>query len=310
MRLPNHILASGLAIFLAVAAPFRAAGLELRYLYNLATLTGQVRLNGLALSYDPSGRELFASGYGGVRIFNSAGVQTYSFGFSDDEAGFVVDVAALEDGDLVLLTHRQRDFNLLRANFRGEPQEQLKLSGVPPEFPDDFRPNTLAYARGHIYLADQAGMRVLVVDERGRTVAWRDLAAMLDVVEKRQDLGLGGFGVDGDGNLLFTIAPLFKAYLITPGGEVRSFGTPGSAPGKFNIVAGIAADDRGHLYVVDSLKCAVLVFDRQFKFLGEFGYRGFAPGRLIAPGGVTVGHGQVYVAQKGGRGVSVYQVRE
>jgi DNA-binding beta-propeller fold protein YncE len=309
MRLLAHILPLALAL-LGAAAPVRAGGLELRYLHNLATLTGQVRLNGLGLSYDPAGRELFAIGYGGVRVFNSAGVETYQFGYSDDETGFVTDVAALEDGDLVLLTYRERDFALLRANFRGEIQETLKLTGVPPEFPEDFRPTSLAYARGRIYLADRPGMRVLVVDERGRTLAAHDLAAVLGQEAKRQDLGLSGFAVDQEGNLLFTIASLFKAYLYAPGGEARSFGTPGSAPGKFNVVSGIAADDRGHLFVVDSLKCAVLVFDRDFKFLGEFGYRGHAPGRLIAPSGVAVGQGRVYVAQYGGRGVTVYQVRE
>lgn len=294
----------------AAVAPDRVNALELRYLHNLATLTGQVRLNGLALSYDPAGRELFAIGYGGVRVFNSSGVETYQFGYSDDETGFVTDVAAMEDGDLVLLTQREREFALWRANFRGEPQEALKLTGVPPEFGPDFRPRSLAYLRGRIYLADKAGMRVLVVDEHGRTLAAHDIAALLGEEKRREDLGLSGFSVDRDGNLLFTIASLFKAYVYAPGGEVRSFGVPGSAPGKFNVVGAIAADDQGRLFLADALKCAVLVFDRDFRFLGEFGYRGYAPGRLISPSSVAVGHGRVYVAQYGAKGVSVYQIRE
>ncbi|HZY01899.1 MAG TPA: hypothetical protein VFF02_00255 [Anaeromyxobacteraceae bacterium] len=294
----------------ASAAPIRGHGLELRYAYSLATLTGQVRLNGLELSYDPAGRELFATGYGSVRVFNTSGVQTYQFGNADDEAGFVADVAALEDGELLLLTSRERSFSLLRANFRGEPQETLNLTGLPPEFPGDFRPGAIAYSRGRIYLADKPGMRVLVVDERGRTLAAYDLAALIGEQEKRQDLGINGFAVDREGNLLFTIAPLFKAYVYPPGGEVRSFGVPGSAPGKFNLVGGIASDDQGRLYLADLLKCAVLVFDREFKFLGEFGYRGRAPGRLIAPTGVAVGQGRVYVSQYGSMGISVYQIHE
>ena len=295
---------------LAVASPARVAGLELRYLYDLATLTGQIRLNGLILSYDPAANELFATGSGTVRVFNATGVETYSFGTTDDEMGFVGAVAALEDGDLVLLTYRESQFSVVRANFRGEPQERINLTGVPPEFSGEFRPTAIAYANGKIYLADQPNMRVLLVDQRGTSLASYDLASMLDVADKRQDLGLSGFNVDKEGNLLFTIAPLFKAYVVSPGGEVRSFGTPGSAPGKFNIAAGIAADGAGHLFVVDALKCAVLAFDRDFKFLGEFGYRGRGPGRLISPRGVAVGNGKVFVSQNGGRGVTVYQLRE
>ena len=291
-------------------APVRGSALELRYAYNLATLTGQVRLNGLELSYDPAARELFAIGYGGVRIFNASGVETYRFGHSEDETGFVTDVAAMEDGDLLLLTRREQQYSLLRANFRGEPQERLSLTGVPDEVASEFRPTSMAYARGRIYLADKVGMRVLVVDERGQTLAAHDIAALIGEEKKRQDLGLNGFAVDKDGSLLFTIAPLFRAYVYAPGGEVRSFGIPGSAPGKFNVVGGIAADDQGRLFVVDTLKCAVLVFNKDFKFLGEFGYRGYAPGRLIAPSRVAVGDGRVYVAQYGSRGVTVYQVRE
>jgi len=169
----------------------------------------------------------------------------------------------------------------------------------------------MVYAQGRIYLADLPRMKVLVVDEQGAYAASYDLATLIDLEEKnREDAGLGGFNVDPAGNLLFTVPPLFRAYVLSPGGEVRSFGTPGSAPGKFNVVNGIAGDETGRLYVVDTLKCAVLAFDRDFKFLGEFGYRGYSPGRLIAPRSVAVGNGNVYVAQYGGRGVTVYRVAD
>jgi DNA-binding beta-propeller fold protein YncE len=292
------------------ATPAHAAGLEAKYLYDLATLTGAVRLSGLGLSFDPAAGELFTVGYGTVRIFNSAGVQTYSF-VGDEEYGAPLAVAALDDGDLLLLTYRGNDYSIVRSNFRGEPQGRLGLAGIPPEFAQDFNPGAIVYAKGRVYLADFPRMKVAVFDERGGYVASYDLATLIDLDEKkREDAGLGGFNVDPEGNLLFTVPPLFKAYVLAPGGEVRSVGTPGSAPGKFNVVAGIAGDDSGRLYVVDMLKCAVIVFDRDLRFLGEFGYRGYSPGRLIAPRSVAVGNGNVYVAQYGGRGVTVYRVAE
>jgi DNA-binding beta-propeller fold protein YncE len=305
-----HVRAALTCALLGGAAPARGAGLDARFLYDLATLTGAVRLSGLGLSFDPTARELFTVGYGTVRIFNSAGVETYSF-VGDDEFGSPLAVAAQDDGDLLLLTVKGNDYSIVRANFRGEPQGRLQASGVPQGFAQDFYPGAIVYAKGKVYLADLPRMKVLVVDERGAYVASYDLATLIDLEErKKEDAGLGGFGVDPAGNLLFTVPPLFKAYVLSPGGEVRSFGTPGSAPGKFNVVTGIAGDDAGRIYVVDMLKCAVIVFDRDLKFLGEFGYRGYSPGRLIAPRSVAVGNGNVYVAQYGGRGVTVYRVAE
>ncbi len=290
------------------ATPARvAAGFQLSYQYNLATLTGDIRLGGLGLSFDSTGNELYAIGYGSVRVFNASGMEVYTFG-DDVEFGSILGLVALDDGDLLVLSYREGAPSLIRCNFRGEPQGKVELSGVPGPFAQGFRPNAIAYAKGKVYLADLTSMRILLTDAHGAYAASYDIAEMLDLAAKRADTGLSGFGVDRDGNLLFTIAPLFKAYVVSLDGQVRFFGKPGSAPGMFNIVSGIAADANGHIYVLDALKCAVIAFDNQFNFLGEFGYRGYGPGNLIAPRGVAVGKDKVYVAQGGRRGVAVYAV--
>ncbi len=298
-----------LASILALAArpAPAAAAFKLSYQYNLATPTGEVRTSGLGLSYDPSADELFTVGYGLVRIYNKSGMEVYSFG-DDEELGRPLGAAALENGDILVLSLRDGKTSIVRCNFRGDREEAFELRGVPEEFASVFGAGAIAYAKGKIYLADLLSMRVLIIDTSGTYLASYDVAALLQVEEKRQDLGLNGFSVDKDGNFLFTISPLFKAYVVSLNGEVRSFGKPGSAPGRFNIAAGIASDEAGRIYVADMLKCAVIVFDKEFNFLGEFGYRGFTPGRLIAPRDIAVGNGVVYVAQNGQRGVSAYQI--
>jgi hypothetical protein len=125
---------------------------------------------------------------------------------------------------------------------------------------------------------------------------------------KAGDAGFTGFGVDGRGNVLFTVAPLFQAFVLSPEGELRGFGVRGSSPGKFNVVGGIAADPDGNLYVTDVLRSVVMVFDAAFEFQGEFGYRGDGPGNLIAPRDLVVGDGQVFVTQSAARGVSVFRI--
>jgi DNA-binding beta-propeller fold protein YncE len=102
---------------------------------------------------------------------------------------------------------------------------------------------------------------------------------------------------------------LFAVYRFSPDGKLTWFGRPGSAPGRFGIVAGIACDSRGNLFVADKLKSVVMVFDKDFKFLTEFGYRGSKPGNLIVPDEVAIDkRDRVYVSQARKRGVSVFGI--
>jgi hypothetical protein len=136
-----------------------------------------------------------------------------------------------------------------------------------------------------------------------------DIAQVLGMhTDAQEPEDISGFGVDVDGGLLFTIATRFRAYAISPSGEVKAWGVAGGAPGRFNVTAGIAADAR-HYYVADALKSAVVVFDRNLKFVEEFGFRRPQEhGGLIAPAQVEAGGGRIYVSQRRDRGVSVYAV--
>ncbi|HEY6106233.1 MAG TPA: hypothetical protein VIV59_09650 [Anaeromyxobacteraceae bacterium] len=298
-----------IAIFApALLALSPAGGLRLEYRYDLATIAGAVHTSAATLNYDRKAQEVFVVGHGQVRVFNAAAMETYRFG--DDAAlGIVYAVAGLEDGDLLVLSYRDGQPRLLRCNFRGEIIETVELTGVPEAY-RGMGPNAMVYQDGRVYLADLMGMRVVVVDPSGKYLASYDLAEIIKETEKRQDLGLNGFAVDRDGSMLFTVAPLFKAFVLSPSGQLRSFGRAGSSPGTFGIVAGIGSDARGRYYVVDSLKCAVIVYDRDLTFVGQFGSRGGRPGQLIAPGNLAVAENRIFVSQDGARGVAVYQVRE
>lgn len=300
-----HALIAAFAPALLAASTPR--GFRLEYRYNLATVAGDIHTSAATLNYDREAQEVFVTGYGQVRIFNAAGMETYRFG--DADLGTIYGVAALEDGDLLVLAYRDEKPGLLRCNFRGELIQAVELTGVPEPF-RGMRPNAIAYQGGRVYLADLQEMRVVLVDPGGKHLASYDLAERIAVGDKRQDHGMNGFGVDRDGSMLFTVAPLFKAFVVPLQGPVRSFGRPGSAPGSFGIVAGIGSDASGRYYVADSLKCAVMVFDSNLSFLGEFGARGARPGQLLGPTSVAVAADRVFISQNGARGVAVYQVRE
>ena len=150
-------------------------------------------------------------------------------------------------------------------------------------------------------------MRVVVTDGEGAVIQTHDLAALVRKKDPDLKVGMNGFWVDGQGNFIFTLPYAFTAFVLSPTGVLRQFGSRGSSPGKFNIVGSVAADERGWLFVLDRLRSVVLVFDPSLRFVLEFGYRGDGPTNLIAPFDLAVGNGKVFVSQARNRGVKVFQ---
>ncbi len=301
----RRYFAAAVAVVALSAPPARA--LELSFLFALSDANGPLPVSWVRLAHDATAHETFVldPSEGIVRVFNKAGMETYSFG--DDAAlGPVNDVAVLEGGDLVLLTWAAGKAALVRCNFRGEPLRRIEIRGAPPELAA-FVPDRIREAGGILYLASSQAMRAVAVAPDGTWIRTYDASAVAEGKQKG-DAGFTGFAADAHGNVLFTVAPLFQAFVLSPDGTLRSFGMRGSSPGKFNVVGGIAADGDGNLYVTDVLRSVVMVFDPTFEFRGEFGYRGYGPGNLIAPRDLVVGDGQVFVTQSAGRGVSVFRV--
>lgn len=307
-------MAAAAAALLALAAtPARAEEqaptVDGLFLYALSDANGTIPASWVRLAHDARAHETFFldPSEGVVRVFNRSGIETFSFG--DDEAlGALNDLAVLDDGQLVLLTYVRGKLNLLRCNFRGEPLGTLEIHGAPPSAAG-FVPDRIRAAGGLVYLANTLAMKVLAVTPDGTWVRSYDASGIVSHNSKKKgDAGFTGFGVDARGNVLFTIAPLFQAFVLSPEGVLRTFGTRGSSPGKFNVAGGIAADDDGNLYVTDVLRSVVMVFDPSFEFRGEFGYRGWGPSNLIAPRDLVVGDGHVFVTQSAARGVSVFRV--
>ncbi len=65
-------------------------------------------------------------------------------------------------------------------------------------------------------------------------------------------------------------------------------GKHGTALGQFNYPFMLAADDKGHIYVSDSLNGRVQVMNGDGKFVGIIGRYGLEPGELYRPKGVAV----------------------
>ena len=287
------------------------------YLYTLSSFTGPIPYSWVELTIDKEKNEVYVcDGWdGSVRIFNENAMEIYNFG-EDSDLGNIskTHLAIDKDGNILLLSYnheiRGTSYSIIRCNFRGEVISRFEPQNLPSDF-SGFSPSRIIYREGRLYLVDKNLMKVAVTDMSGAYLDGYDLAALLGFDEKkRRDTGIVGFNVDKEGNIFFTIPVQFQAYKLSPDRKIVSFGQRGSAPGKFNVVGGIATDDKGYLYLTDTLRCVVMIFDKDFKFLREFGYRGYRPGNLIAPMELTVDNkGRIYVSQSAKRGVSVFQVK-
>jgi DNA-binding beta-propeller fold protein YncE len=282
------------------------------YLHQLSDFTGPIRLDVVEVAVDDVRQETYVCDRANrsIRVFNDAGMETYRFG-DDDRIGAIYDVAVLKNGDLLLLCYREAAtaFELVRCDYRGEPIGRLSVSGLPRDL-GEFGPTRMFRREQKLYLADLNAMKVAVTDLEGQFQAGFDLGSLIGMdPQKVANSGMRGFCVDAQGNLYFTVPVDFRVYRLAPDGGLASFGQAGSAPGKFGVIDGVTVDQDGTIYVADTLKSTVSVFNREFRFQVEFGYRNEGPGGLLGPKNLAVSSdGRLFVSQQGRRGVSVFRV--
>src|SRR3954469_15493848 len=142
MKTPLSIALSLLAVTApAIAARRSENAVQSSFLYAIDDGAGRRSTGWAALTWEPKNSELFLVANGVVDIFNDNGLATYSFG-DDAQAGSPVAVAALENGDLMVIASREMATVLVRCNFRGEPQAKVALHGLPAEL-TGFSPNAI-----------------------------------------------------------------------------------------------------------------------------------------------------------------------
>jgi hypothetical protein len=312
--LKTQILILIAMIFVMVNSSSGQGRVKGTFLYNLSNFTGPISYNWPRVRVDRQTNETYVVYQNLIRIFNQTGMEIYSFG-DELDLGSIVDLALDPDGNILLLSHkwsestRKIDYEITRSNYRGEPISRIEVKKLPSEL-SRFLPDCMVYQTGNLYLASLSSMVVVVTDTSGVFRQVYDVLALLELDEKEKaDAMMVGFSVDTDGDIFFTIPPLFKAFKLSPDGKISFFGKPGSGPGRFNIVAGIVPDNTGNILVVDKLKCAIMIYDNHFKFLGQFGSRGWSPGSLIAPDAIDIdSQDRIYVTQAGRKGVSVFKI--
>lgn len=126
--------------------------------------------------------------------------------------------------------------------------------------------------------------------------------------------GFRGLAVD-NANYLYLIdnsagpGGAIKKYIGNGGRPVLQFGTnSGAGPSQFNGATDIAVDNRnGDIYVVDSGNNRVQRFDRDGRFVSEFGSAGRGDGQFDRPYGIAIDKdGYVFVADSGNKRIQKF----
>jgi outer membrane protein assembly factor BamB len=318
-KIAKHLV--GLSLFclpLSLSMPTQAA-VQLNFQYVLSNFSGPISSQWAKMAADLDRGEIYAFDpyERQVRIFNEQGMEIFSFG-EDGQMNGASDLAVAEDGSIYVLTALFTGSPITRLNYRGEPVAKIDLTNLPENM-RNFKPSQMEYARGALYLLDAEHLQILVADTNGLYQTGYDLREQFESLAAEQDpekqrtqtIDISGFSVDAAGIIYFTTPMLFSASRLNPAGEgtLEIFGRAGSGPGKFGVVAGIAADRDGNIYISDRLRSVVMVFDKSLNFVSEFGYRGYEDGNLTVPNDIVLdNNGKIYVSQGAGRGVSCYRI--
>jgi sugar lactone lactonase YvrE len=136
---------------------------------------------------------------------------------------------------------------------------------------DGMRPSDIAISGNRLYIADLKNSRVVVLDKDTR----RKLLTIPREGESSAHARLYSpvnLTVDRSGNLYVSDMGAFRVLEYDRDGRyLKSFGSPGDAPGQFARPKGIDVDDAGLLYAVDAAAQAVQIFDPEGRLLLYFG---------------------------------------
>jgi DNA-binding beta-propeller fold protein YncE len=294
------------------------AKLQVSFLYMLANFSGPIPSQWARIDYDQLNNEIITlnTRSNEVQIFNREGMELYAFG-DNGEIPRLRDIAAGDDGSIYGLSTNYRDNGIQVFNYRGEPEPTVFLVSFPEEWAN-FYADRMEYQDNNFYLLDSKAMQFAVISSDGTFIQMHDVGERLWAIVEEKDpekkkiteVDISGFNIDNSGNIYFTSPLISSAFRLSLDGSLVPFGRSGSGPGKFGVVSGIAVDEQGNIYVADRLRSVVLIFDQNFIFQGEFGYRGGREEDMLVPDDLVVDQqgDRIFVSQAANKGVGDYRV--
>lgn len=244
--------------------------------------TGQSIRRPTALHYDRWHKELLVADAVGNRIliFQPSGTFLYSFSLSQFMTS-PQDIATDPQGAIYVLGAVQGGSLVYSFDFDGLPLAPVAWTGTTETGPPDLR-SLACDDVGRLYGLDHDGLRIVSCWPDGRDERSFSLTEQVGR-QAAQEQVLGSL-TWADGELLVPVSSLGTVLRYTPDGEyLGSIGHQGSVTGALNFPVAAEVTPEGLVLVLDKNRFNVACFDREGRFLGEFGGKGLSPGWFFQP---------------------------
>lgn len=269
--------------------------------FNFCIYEGKNKLkHPIALISDENGRIYVSNNdVHTVEVFAANGEPDFSFGGLGQAGGqftFPYGIGMLPDGNILVAETGNYRIQELTADGKYirtfvDNNNRIGLQKPGPLYVD---------SKGLIYVGDLSGQQVLVLKQDGTVL--RRFGGILyphgiAVDEARQRLYIG----DGANNCI-------NVYSLKNGSDIPVKVIGGPTPEvAFSMVRGLALDESGRLFVVDTLKSTIEVFDQDGNFIFSLGAKGQDDGEFLYPYGIASDkNGKIYVADWGNNRVQVW----
>lgn len=270
-----------------------------RFIFNI--YEGQTKLERpLGISQDRNERVYVSNNDGQtVEVFTTSGKSHRSLGGKGQEPGqflYPYGIGFLPNGNLIVSE---------TGNFRVQeltPQGQYIKTFIGPKNSLGLvKPGPIQIdSKGHIYIGDISGSQVLVLDQNAKLVhriSGISYPHGIAVDEKNKKLYISD--AKEVRVKVFSLDKLEKGPIAVIDNYV-----PGE---RFSMLRGLAVDNLGRLYVVDTINNAIRVFDKNGTYLFSFGRQGFGDGEFLFPNQIFADNsGKIFISDWGNNRVQVW----